>query len=265
MDTSATVGAILRAVNDHTLVRPYGDGLLVDLPFTYGDGDSVRVLVEPMGTGFRVSDRAVAASLVSMAGANLSAQRPSEAFEEIIKSAKLNGLRSEAGELATFGPAEQLGQMILDVGQASLRVDQIRWLAVRQSPKRFTDQVAERVRSWAGHRQVQREASVSLKSGRQRQVTLRIYDQNSAAYVQAVSSRDQDQAAEHCYYIFDLSEIPKENKIAALDGGRDDWPVEIVEELKTVSGVEFFDDARSLERRIDKVVPPPQASMHASQ
>jgi hypothetical protein len=263
MDMSAAVGAILRTVNDHTLVRPYGDGFLIDLPLTYNDGDSVRVLVEPMGVGFRVSDRAAAATLVSMAGVNLNAPRPSEAFEDAVRNGNLSGLSSAPGELATFGTAEQLGKMILDVGQASLRVDQIRWLAVRQSPKRFTDQVTERVRSWAGNRKVQREALVSLKSGRQRQVTLRVSDKDRAAYIQAVSSRDRDQAAEHCYYIFDLSEIPKANKIAALDGGRADWPAEIISELETVGGVEFFADARSLERRIDEVVPPPQTSVYA--
>jgi hypothetical protein len=263
MDMSTAVGAILRTVNDGTVVRSYGDGLLVDLPLTYSDGDSVRVLVEPMGSGFRVSDRAAAAALVTMAGVNLAAPRPSEAFEEAVRAGRLNGLNGMPGELATFGPAEHLGAMIWEVGQASLRVDQIRWLAVRQTPKRFTDQVAERVKSWAGNRKVQREALVSLKSGRQRQVTVRVSSEDRAAYIQAVSSRDRDQAAEHCYYIFDLSAIPKENKIAALDGGRADWPAEIVKELETVSGVEFFSDARSLEQRIDEVVPPPQKPVFA--
>lgn len=40
-----------------TVVHPYGDGFLVDLPVTYGDGDTVRLLVERAGDRVRVSDR----------------------------------------------------------------------------------------------------------------------------------------------------------------------------------------------------------------
>jgi hypothetical protein len=257
VDPTMTVGAILRTINDQTIVRPYGDGLLVDLPLTYGDGDAVRVLVEPMGSGFRVSDRAVAATQLSMAGVNVAAGRPAEAFAETVRNAGLSGLNTAPGELATFGTAQDLGRLVLDVAQASMRVEQLRWLAVRHSLTRFPDRVVDRVKSWAqDSRQVQREALVSLRSGRKRQVTLRVSSRSRSAYIQAVSSRDRDQAAEHCYYIFDLSEVPKENRIAALDGGREDWPSEIISELASVGDVEFFADPLSLERQLDKVVPP---------
>ncbi|MEV1287741.1 hypothetical protein [Micromonospora sp. NPDC049679] len=262
MDSAATVGAILRTINDQTVVRPYGDGLLVDLPLTYGDGDVVRILVEPMGSGFRVSDRAVAATQLAMTGVNVGAGRPAEAFAEAARSAGLSGVNAAPGELATFGVAEELGRMVLDVAQASMRTEQLRWLAVRQTLTRFPDRVVDRVKSWAqGSRHVQREAPLALRSGRKRQVTLRVSSHDRSAYIQAVSSRDRDQAAEHCYYIFDLSDVPKENRIAALDGARADWPTEIVSELAQVGDVEFFADPLSLERQLDKLVPPPRAAL----
>lgn len=259
MDGSDAVGAILRAVNDHTLVRPYGDGLLIDLPFSYGDGDAVRVLVEPMGTGFRVTDRAAAATLLSMAGVNLGTGRPAEAFAEALLSARLNGVNALDGELASFGAADELGRLILDVAQASLRVDQLRWLAVRQPTVRYPERLTTRLRNWIhDSREVAREAPVRLTSGRSRPVTLRVSNNDRAAYIQAVSARDQEQAAEHCYYIFNLSDVPKGNRIAALDGSRSDWPPAIVDELILVSDVEFFADPLALERRVDSVVPPAQ-------
>src|SRR4051794_25057814 len=174
MDAATAVGAILRAINDQTVVRPYGDGLLVDLPLTYGDGDAVRVLVEPMGSGYRVSDRAVAATAASMAGVNLELGRPAEAFAEAVRGASLNGINSAPGELATFGDSEDLGRLVLDVAQASMRVDQLRWLAVRQSYIRFTDRVTQRVQTWAGDREIRRNATVPLRSGRSRTVTLSV-------------------------------------------------------------------------------------------
>ncbi|MEU7754592.1 hypothetical protein [Micromonospora sp. NPDC049171] len=92
-------------------------------------------------------------------------------------------------------------------------------------------------------------------------MTLRVSNNDRSAYVQAVSLRDRDHAAEHCYYIFDLSDVPKENRIAALDGARTDWPGEIVSELTQVGDVEFFADPLSLERQLDKIVPPAQAAL----
>ncbi|MEU5937712.1 hypothetical protein ABZ807_00770 [Micromonospora sp. NPDC047548] len=262
MDATTVIGAVLRTVNDNTVVHPYGDGLLVDLPLTYGDGDGVRVLVEPMGSGYRVTDRAAAASLLSMAGVNLFAGRAAEAFAEIMAGGGLNGVNAAPGEIATFGAAEDLGRLVLGVAQASLRTDQLRWLAPRQAGMRFVDRVTDRVTVWAGRsRNLQRDAPIPLESGRSRSVTLRVANDGKAAYVQAVSLRDPDQAAEHCYHVFGLSKIARESRVAALDGSARDWPPAIVAELRTVSDVEFFDDPLSLERQLDKVVPPPQAAL----
>lgn len=258
MNSRETIGAILSAINDHTTVQPYGDGLLVDLPVTYGDRDAVRILVEPMGSGYRVTDRGAASALLSIAGVNVVVGRPAEAFAAAMRANNLNGVNAVEGELATFGEAKDLGQLVLDVAQASMRVEQLRWLAVRQPLTRFPEKVAKRVRNWVeDSREVQREAPVPLRSGRSRPVTLRVSHADRAAYIQAVSARDREQAAEHCYYIFDLSRVPKDNRIAALDGQREDWPKAIIEELASVSDVEFFGDPLGLERRLDTVVPPP--------
>jgi hypothetical protein len=259
MEVATIVAAVLRAVNDNTTVRAYGDGVLVDLPLVYGDGDSVRILVEPMGSGFRVSDRAAATTLLTMAGVNIGAGRPAEAFEAAALTNQLNQISAAPGELATFGDADNLGRLVLDVAQASMRVEQLRWLAVRQASARFPDRVTDRVRAWAqGGRKIQREAKVKLRSGRSRPVTLSVSNDHQAAYIQAVGSRDREQAAEHCYAVFGLSEVPQNARIAALDGSKEDWPKAIVEELASVSSVEFFADPLGLERHLDRVVPPSQ-------
>jgi hypothetical protein len=248
MEARTAIAAVLRAVNDHTAVRPYGDGLLVDLPLNYGDGDAVRVLVEPMGDGYRVSDRAAAHMLLSMAGVNPNEGKAADAIAEVRRSTQLNGVDAAPGELATFGTTDDLGTLILDVAQASLRVDQLRWLAVTRPSARFVE--------------VHRGAEIPLKSGRKRPVTLTVASGNKVAYLQALSRRDPDQATEHCYYLFSLAEeVPAPFKIAALDGRAGEWPSQLVEELKLVGSVEYFDDPTSLEHRLDRIVPPPAAAL----
>jgi hypothetical protein len=212
-----------------------------------------------MGDGYRVTDRATAVTLLAMAGVNVMKGRPAEAFAEAIQKASLNSINAAEGELTTFGDAIDLGRIILDVAQASIRVDQLRWLAVRQPPTTFPERVTERIRNWVvGERQVQQKVSVPLRSGRSRPVTLRVSNSEKSAYIQAVGSQNQEHAVEHCYYIFDLSEVPKDNRIAALDGHRKDWPDAIIKELMSVGNVTFFEDPLSLERRLDAIVPPPQ-------
>jgi hypothetical protein len=265
MDAKAAVAAVLGAVNDHTYAHPYGDGLLIDLSLTYGDGDAVRILVEPMGTGIRASDRATAASLLAMAGVDITSGRAAEAFAEAIRGAHLNGVGAHAGEIATFGSQEDLGSMILNVAQASLRVDQLRWLAHQQPAVTFAEQVTSRVESWAGRqRQIERDPVIRLSSGRSRRVTVAVSGGGRTAYIQAVSARDRDRSTEHCYYLFgNANRIPKEQKIAALAGSHDSWPEANVAELTTVGVVQFFDELTGLERQLDAVVPASQSALQS--
>lgn len=259
MDRNATLAAVLRTINDHTTIRDYGDGLLVDLPLSYGDGDAVRVLVEPMGTGVRVSDRAAAATLLAMAGVDITSGRPAAALAEALRSAKLNLVAARPGEIATFGVLDELGELILNVAHASMRLDQLRWLAHEQPSAAFAARLTARLRAWAGpDRTVRRDAPMPLQSGRSRPVTAAVSANGTVAYVQAVSSREKERQADHCFRLLALARVAAGAKIAALDGSAEAWPQVIVEELGTVAEVEFYDDTWGLERRLDLVVPPPQ-------
>jgi hypothetical protein len=257
------IAAVLGAVNDHTQVHPYGDGVLVDLPLTYGDGDGVRVLVEPMGTGVRVSDRAAATVLLSMADVEITSGRPAEAFADILRSAGLNSVYAEEGEITTFGAAEDLGDLILRVAQAAVRVDQLRWLAQPRHNVRFDSRVAYRLQAWAGSkRKAQRGAAITLKSGRTRAVTASVTNGTDTVWVQALGESDKDRSFDHCYSIFGLApNIPHDRKIATLAGSQRAWPSQMVSELSDVADVQFFEEATRLERALDQRVPldsPPQ-------
>ncbi|MGW0821848.1 hypothetical protein [Streptomyces sp. NPDC002845] len=255
MDPNSVVAALLSSINDRILIHEYGDGLLVDLPLTYSDGDSVRLLLEPLGTGVRVSDQASAYERLLLADVNTETGRVAEAIATTVRVAGLANVGSEDDEIATFGPLEDLGTMMLAVAQASIRVEQLRWLAVRRSPVRFADRVVERVQSVAKRDwRVERNASVRLRSGRERAVTVAVETATAAAYVQALSVKDKDQAAEHCYYLFSWADVPTRSRVAALDGKRSDWPSEILSELGSVADVEFFGKQGAVESAIRRAL-----------
>ncbi len=247
-------GKILTVVNDSLSVTPYGDGHLVTLPLAYSDRDSVRLLVEPLGAGVRVSDQAGAFTRLVMAGLRPERGRPLTAWREVLRSSSLFGIDAPPGEIASFGAMDDLAALTFAVAQASLQAEQLRWLAPPAKSSRYVQRLVTRVEAWAGDgHAVRRHAPIRLTSGRERQVTMAVEAGESHVYLQAVSSADQDSAAEHCYYIFDLCDLPKERRIAAVDGGPENWPSEILAELGRVGEVRFFGEPRSLEKTLDEL------------
>lgn len=255
MDERTVVSALLGAINDQIVVHPYGDALLVDLPLIYSDGDSVRLLVEPLGAGVRISDQASAYERLMLADVNTDAGRVAEAIAATVRTAGLSNIGGEEDEIATYGPVEDLGSMVLAVAQTAMKVEQLRWLAVRRAPLRFADRVVERVQSVARRDwRVERNAPMKLTSGRERPVTVSVETPSARAYVQALSAKDREQAAEHCFYLFNWAKVPDGSRVAALDGDREGWPSELITELSTVADVQFFADSGSLERAVRKAL-----------
>jgi len=255
VDKRTVISALLGSINDEIATHEYGDGLLVDLPLTYSDGDSVRLMVEPMGTGVKVSDQASSYERLLMADVNPDSGKVAEAIAATIRTARLSNVGGEVDEIATFGPLEDLGTMLISVAQAAIRVEQLRWLALRRTPVRFSERVVERVRAMAQQKwHVERNAAIPLTSGRQRVVTLSVAAPEATAYVQALSTRDREQSAEHCFYLFSWSDVPSGTRVAALDGHRTEWPNELVSELSTVADVEFFANTESFERAIGRAL-----------
>jgi hypothetical protein len=255
MDKRTVVSALLGTINDQIAVHPYGDALLVDLPLGYSDGDSVRLLLEPLGSGVRISDRASAYERLMLAEVNTDGGKAAEAVAATVRTAGLSNIGGEEDEIATYGPIEELGAMLLAVGQASMKVEQLRWLAVRRPPLRFADRVVERVQAVARRDwRVERNAAIRLTSGRERPVTVAVETPAARAYVQALSSKDREQAAEHCFYLFNWADVPSDSRVAALDGSRDGWPSELIGELSTVASVQFYEDSGSLEKAVQKAL-----------
>ncbi|WP_326551288.1 hypothetical protein [Micromonospora sp. NBC_01813] len=126
MNGKVAIDVVLRAVDDRSTAQPYGDGVLIDLPLTYCDGDAVRLLVEPVSDGYRVTDRAAAATLLSLAGVDLDHGRLAGAITEAARLSGLNSINEASGELVAYGTEQKLGELILAVALASTGLEQRR-------------------------------------------------------------------------------------------------------------------------------------------
>lgn len=254
--TTSPVGALLGAVNDLTSATPYGSGWLLDTPFTFSDGDRVSVLIDPLGSGFRVTDRAEAIDRLVMWGVSPDSKRANQAITATRQAAGLAPIGTEGKhQVATFGGAPELGAMVLAVAQCAVRIEQLRWLARDKPSMKFDDRLNERLLVVAHqHRwRYNRRAAIPLPGDRTRQVTAVVEGQRATAYVQAVSASDPEESVGRCYYLFDRAEVAKEQKVATLAGTPGDWSDGLRSDLEAVSVVTFFEEPNALERELERI------------
>lgn len=255
MDTHKLSSLVISHLNDGMAVRPYGHGSLVALPLAYWDEDCVTLFVEPFEDGFRVSDQGATALRLHMTGLNLSTPRVAEAWARSVAGLNLYNPGNEELELAHFTSSGDLGEAVTKVAEASLRVDQLRWLYTSQAPVRFSDRVVKRLGDSVGSRAgvVRPNAPVRLRHGRQRKVTAAIdsRDEREVLYVQAVggSSTDaRERAVEHCTFLFKQAEdLDASRCLAVASGHRDDWDQYFVKTLAEAAHVAFFEDPGELD------------------
>ncbi|MFS8104838.1 DUF1828 domain-containing protein [Lentzea alba] len=265
MDDAKIISSILSAVNDGSVVTSYGHGWLITTPMRFYDDDRVTLFVEQYERGIRVTDQGTTAMRLHMADVNLDSPKIMEAWRRSVAALGQYSTAAEAGVIAAWGESTDLGHLTLRVAEATMRVDQLRWISQERKPVRFTEQVVEQIRSSLHAPElVTPRAALPLRSGRKRQVTAAIGDDpDSRIYVQAVAGGNADsreRSVEHCAYLFHYAlNIPRPRRIVVASGTRNEWPSEILQELSDVSEIAFFgergDVARLVSERTHDVLP----------
>ncbi|MGK3199609.1 DUF1828 domain-containing protein [Amycolatopsis sp. MEPSY49] len=245
--------------NDEIATTPYGHGELVTLPLHYYDDDRVSVFVEEYESGIRVSDRGMTLMRLHMVGLNLEATKVEDAWNRSIATVRKRELVAEDGVISAFAQVSDLGAVILEVAEASLRADQLRWMAAEPRRGRFSDRVVRRVTDMVGDRAtVTPNAAFQLTSGRTRQVTAAIGESSETRfYLQAVGGGDRasrEKSIEHCHFLFSLGTVDHDRKLAVVADGGDEWDATVRRELGGVGQVAFYGDNAALNRLVSKAL-----------
>lgn len=256
IDINTVKSAWLGHMNDHLEIVEYGHGLLVYAPLQYSDDDAVTIFVEEYQDGFLVSDQGSTAARLRLSGVNIDAERVADAWHRSTAAATPFAPGAASDVISGWGARNELGATLHAVAQASIRVDQLRWLAPYRRPIRFADRVSQRVENLVSRFQgvkVKSNAKVSLSSGRTRPVTAVVSAGDEAVLVQAVGGSTlsaREDALERCFHLFSFMEAPKDHRVVAAIGTRDTWDSAMVSELSQVAHVSFFDDNNDLDNAI---------------
>ncbi|MGW4520111.1 hypothetical protein [Amycolatopsis sp. NPDC004378] len=254
MDESKIKSSVLSQVNDVIDVREYGHGHLLTLPLAFYDDDLITLFVEPFEAGVRVTDQGTTAMRLHMADLDLDNPRVVEAWSRSVASLGHQSLTVEDGTVGGWGDTSQVGRLVLAVAEAVLRVDQLRWMVQDRRPVRFRDRVVRTISSIASApEQVTPNAALPQRSGRTRQVTAAVGpDMDNRVYVQAMGKSNRDQAAEHCYYVFKHTDVPRNRVLAVAAGRREAWPDVVLGELSEVTDVAFFDEQGDVQAKLSE-------------
>ena len=204
--------------------RPYGQGEMLTLPWSYGDGSLVELYVERVAADLvTVSDRTMTAfHLSDVAGLDLATGVAARSWQAVLESAGVPiDLTARPWEIATTVDDGDLDRALRRIIEACLRADGLRFLA--KGPRRLS--FGARVTSLVSEvaQSVVPNQTVSLRSGGQRSVTVEATrGDGRRVLVQAMSSADRTAQCDHAYFLADQI-VDRAPLVGALEGTRIQW------------------------------------------
>lgn len=235
--------ALLGCLNDNTELHPYGEGHLVDLPYTRLDGDSVRLLVEPVGGLYRVTDRGDGADLASEAGLNITSGNAAAYMRGIQRSISVDKIGASDSELSILASEAELGCALHQIAIASIRAEGLSVLAQERVPRKFSTIVTKKLINLVGDSgTVRSRQPMPISRKRTRLVTATIERDQRTVYVQAVSRASIEVSFAKCFTNFSTANMPHDSLISVLQGAVKDWDQGYSDDLADVSQVVFESD-----------------------
>lgn len=228
--------------------------VLVALPHTFADGDTLEVLVTVRDDRAVVSDFGATCSRLDQVGVDLAGEGVSAA---IVAVAKGYGVEHLGGELRAVGSATGVGELVLRLSDVMLQVDALRVLRREPRGARFATRLVE----WLEHTAlpVRRNPMLLGRSTRSYRLTAAVGELD-VVYVQAVTATSQGletRSVEHAYTAFaDIDgAIPPHQKLAVLGETNEAFEGADLALLETVCHVAAWWDLRRLESYVAHPVP----------
>lgn len=262
MDSMKLRTALAAAIFDRIEVETTPAGLLVSTPFSYSDGDRIELVVVDQDGLIDVTDGGYTGMRLSLAGVDVESSAVAEFARASTKH--LFSLGSPATELAQACSADDVGEAMIAVTEAAIRVDGARFIVPRKRPRKFSTRVTSHLKEIVAAQNSEALVSPNYRlhtqGGRTRTVTAAIsVDGRQPVAVQAVNTTGEsaEQQVANCYYAFDaVVEGELSEKIAVLRGTEDTVDAGVVRDLRAVATEVVYSDSREFDQAILRFLEP---------
>lgn len=212
---------------------------IVATPWTLEDQTPVTLYVSQLGDDlFNVSDAGLAAGALADAGVDLTRRAAGESFILIRQGLRfLPAIGGTDGEwdFAVAVSSDQLGDAVLEVGEAVIRAEALKALGKRRAPRTFGDRI---VRTAAGiGLRIEPRPYVPLKYGdAKRRVAYRVSSDRRDAYVQTITRASTVNGYDHARALFSDTSVEETRRVTALEDAvrLDSWQYDGLEEVSRV-------------------------------
>jgi hypothetical protein len=261
MEPNEIKSAYLSALNDHLEVVPYGAGFLAWLPLRHSDDDAICLSIEPHNGGWLVGDQGSTLTRLQSTGAVLEHDRFQEAWARLSRPG--DGFvpgDADPMEIRAWGPEAEVGTLLARVGEAALRAEGLTFMVEpRRRANSFGERVARRVQIDVSDRAfVRTNGKVQMSSGRQRQVTATVEREGKVlGAIQALggqTKQDRQRSHDVAYAIFGPSSLPRDQRLVVANGTIGGWEAAMIEELRDVADVQFFDERGAVEKGVERLL-----------
>lgn len=265
MDAMKVKTSLLSVLNDSIEATSTPGGILLTTPFCYSDGDRIELLVSADGAEVRVSDGGSTDIVLELAGVNVERELARDVMRDSV--AHLFPFGVDDSSIETVTTTGGLGQAVVDVIEAVIRIEGVKFLPEKQSrarlSKRVTDHLKRAVAQSGANAQVARNYRLATSGGRQRSVTAAVtMDDRAPLVMQAVNTaRDAaEQSIAGCYYAFDAAATGAySERVAVLGGSRETVDQGILNDLQSVSERVVFEHDEEFEQIVAKFLQPAMA------
>lgn len=232
------VRELLTTVSRQATTVPYGDGELLTLPWSLGDGESVSIYVEQLEDQlYLISDRGLAADSLALAGVDLKRSAVRASWNAVLRDVNLapSALSARhAFEIAYTTPPDRLGTALTALGEAVLRADGLRALSLTRPTRAFREAV---IQSASRHsKAVVPHAPLPMRFGGKRTVTCRL-DGAHPTWVQALAaSGGSNENYDHVRSLLSDALVSKPELVVVVADAAslDDWQTSALAERSQV-------------------------------
>lgn len=241
--------AFADAVGRESSVVDYNGGLLLALPWSLTDGESIVIHAKETSPGLiELTDRGLVADSLGLVGIDLDRKNAaSEQWQSLRASSPLATPISRIPsryEIAACCSPDDVGAAIVHLSEWMLRADGLRLLSRPASQLTLGDRIVRQAQ--ARKLTVTPKAPLAMRHGGQRQATCRV-DAHQPVFLQTLS--DAETAYDHARALYGDAD-PGPAKLIAVVGERaslKNWQRQNLEEFSTVL------DEREMQRFLDSL------------